>query len=147
MASNIGVYPFVSTTPVGQMRSILGDDEPVQIDPPNGVTGSYVLYSDAALESMLLTFGNVKRATAQAIRSAAVAKVMLLGKWRTDDLSVDYAAVAEAMRKLALDLDNSANGDDIRASADIFEIVYPEQPRCHCKPELAAWPISTCRCS
>lgn len=143
--ANLGVFPFIATTPVGQVRVLLGDTDPVQVGV--GDTGTYVLYSDAELEAMVAIFGgSVKRAGAQAIRSAAVAKAMTLGKWRTDDLSVDYAAVAEAMRKAAQDLDDSANGDDIRSSADIFELIFPDQGVCcTCRPEATAFPLM-CRC-
>lgn len=142
--ANLGVFPFVATTPVGQVRVLLGDTDPVQVGV--GDTGTYVLFSDTELEAMVLIFnGNVKRAGAQAIRSTAVAKAITLGKWRTDDLSVDYAAVAEAMRKAAENLDNAADSDDIRASADIFEMIYPFQGTCHCRPEATAFPL-ICRC-
>ena len=141
---NLGVFPFNPSTPVGQVRVLLGDTDPVP--EPVGEVGTYVLYSDAELEAMLAVFGgSVKRAGAQVIRSAAVSKAMTLGKWRTDDLSTDYAAVAEAMRKAALDLDNAADSDDIRASADIFELIFPDQGCCTCRPEATAWPV-LCRC-
>lgn len=124
---NIGVFPYVAATPVGQVRAITGDTDPIQIDPPLGLTGEYIFYSDAELEALLSVWGgNVKRTAAQALRSIAASKMFLMqGKWRTDDLTVDSTAMAEVLRKLANDLDAAADAEV--ANLDIFEVFYPEQ--------------------
>lgn len=124
MASNIGVYPFNPASLVGNVRVLIGDTDPTQIDPPLGISGSYLFYSDTEIEAILALYGDDPRlAAARMLISIAGSQALLLKKWSTDDLSVDGAAIAEALRKLAKDLrDEVAAGV---AMEDIFEISYP----------------------
>lgn len=124
MASNVGVYPFNPASPVGNVRVLIGDTDPQQINPPLGISGEYVFYSDAEIEAFISMYGDDPRlAAARILISIAGSQALLLKKWSTDDLSVDGAAIAEALRKLAKDLrDEVASGT---AMTDIFEISYP----------------------
>lgn len=121
MAVNEGVAPpdFASTT--GQFRALLGDTDAVNII--SGL-GEYVWFSDAEIAAFLgLYADNPKRAAARALLTIAGSQALLLKKWSADDLSVDGAAIAEALRKMAKDLQDEADAGD--NSIDIFEISYP----------------------
>ena len=124
MPSNVGVFPFNAASPVGNVRVLIGDTDPTQIDPPLGISGSYLFFSDTEIEAILSMYGDDPRlAAARMLISIAGSQALLLKKWSSDDLSVDGAAIAEALRKLAKDLrDEVADGV---AMTDIFEISYP----------------------
>lgn len=124
MAENLGVYPFNPASPVGNVRVLIGDTDPTQIDPPLGISGTYLWYSDIEIEAIISMYGDSPRlAASRILMSIAASQALLLKKWSSDDLSVDGAAIAEALRKIAKDLrDEVAAGD---AMADIFEISYP----------------------
>ena len=144
MASNVGVYPINPASPVGNVRVLIGDTDPTQISPPNGISGTYLWYSDAEIEAILSLYGdNPKLAAARILYSIAGSQALLLRKWSTDDLSVDGAAVAEALRKLAKDLRDEANAVD--ALTDIFEISYPGSTYA-CTAELTEYPCTCGAC-
>lgn len=116
-----GVNPPVYTTDVGLVR-LLGNDN--YYDPTTGY-----LFSDDAV-SAFLTVGNnrVKRAAALMLRAIAADEALVTRVIRTDDLSVNGATTAEALRKLAEDLDAQDRLDQDNALADAFTVVYPEDP-------------------
>lgn len=136
MAANAGIAPPDYSTPVGQFRALIGDTDYVELDPPVAGQGDYDWYSDAAIGGLLTVYdNNVKRAAAQALRTIASSQALLLRKWSADDLSVDGAAVAEALRKLAKDLDDQA--DNAAATTDIFTLAFfPQHDKV--QAELAA---------
>lgn len=131
---NLGISPPDFSTPTGQTRALLGDTDAINV--VAGV-GEYVWYGDDALGGLLTVYGgNVRRAAAQALRTVASSQALLLKKWSSDDLSVDGPAIAEALRKLAKDLDDQADTEE--ANVDIFEIShFPNHGALH--PELAAF--------
>ena len=119
--SNEGVTPVDYTSLVGQVRALIGDTESIALDPPVAGQGEYMWYSDGALTGLLSVYGdNPLKAAAQGLRIVASSQALLLKKWNADDLGVDGAAIAEALRKLAADLDKQAS--EGIASIDIFEI-------------------------
>lgn len=123
MATNVGIAPPDYSTTVGQFRALIGDTDFVELDPPVSGQGEYDWYGDDAITGLLSVYGdNPKRAAAQALRTIASSQALLLKKWSADDLSVDGAAIAEALRKLAKDLDEQANTSD--SAVDIFKIAY-----------------------
>lgn len=122
MAINQGAVPVDYSTPTGQVRALLGDTDAIDLVPPEAGQGSYAWYSDAAIGGLLTVYGgSARRASAQALRTVASSQALILKKFSTDDLSVDGAAIAEALRKLAKDLDEQANTDD--SNLDIFELI------------------------
>lgn len=132
--SNKGVAPPDYSTPVGQFRALIGDTEWHELVPAEEGFGDYAFYGDDAIEGLLAVYPNIKRAAAQALRTIAASQALLLKKWSTDDLSVDGAAIAEALRKLAAGLDEQADNED--SNVDIFELIpLATQPKIH--PELA----------
>lgn len=121
MAVNEGVAPPDFTSTTGQFRALLGDTDAVNII--SGI-GEYVWFSDAEIVAFLGMYSdNPKRAAARALLTIAGSQALLLKKWSADDLHVDGAAIAEALRKMAKDLQDEADAGD--AAIDIFEISYP----------------------
>lgn len=118
---NEGIAPPNFATTVGQFRALLGDTDAINI---NLGEGEYVWFSDAEVSAFLAMYAdNPKLAAARALMTIAGSQALLLKKWSADDLHVDGAAIAEALRKQAKDLrDEVAAGD---AAVDIFEISVP----------------------
>ena len=136
--SNKGVAPPDYMTSVGQFRALIGDTDWVPLVPDEPGFGDYAFYSDDAINGLLAVYPNVKRAAAQALRTIAATQALLLKKWSTDDLSVDGAAIAEALRKLAAGLDEQADNED--SNIDIFELV-PLATQCDFFPELSPFVV------
>lgn len=72
-----------------------------------------------------LAAGNVKRAAARALLVIAASEVLISKKIRTQDLSTDGPAVAEALRKLAKDLLDEADAEDEELGTDFYYIGGP----------------------
>jgi hypothetical protein len=121
--ANAGVAPPNFATSVGQFRALIGDTDAIGIDA--GI-GEYVWFSDEEINAFLTMYSdNVKSAAARALYTIAGSQALLLKKWSADDLHVDGAAIAEALRKQAKDLqDEVAAGD---AAVDFWAISYPGQ--------------------
>lgn len=118
---NEGVSPPNYATTTGQFRALVGDTGAINVI--SGI-GEYVWFSDEEIGAFLSIYGNnPKRAAARALLTIASSQALLLKKWSSDDLSVDGAAIAEALRKQAKDLQDEAAAGD--ATMDIFEISYP----------------------
>lgn len=123
---NQGVTPPNFATTVGQFRALIGDSDAIELDPPVAGEGSYVWFSDAEIQAFLVLYSeNPKRAAARALMTIAGSQALLLKKWSADDLSVDGAAIAEALRKQAQNLMDDA--DKAEALTDIFAVSYPGQ--------------------
>lgn len=121
---NQGVVPVVFTTTVGQVRALLGDTDAVALTPPIVGQGEYAWFSDDDITAVLgLYADNPKRAAARLLLTVAGSQALLLKKWSADDLSVDGAAIADQLRRIAGQLQEEADAGD--ASADIFMISYP----------------------
>lgn len=121
--ANLGIAPPNYATAVGQFRALLGDTDAINI--ASG-SGEYVWFGDEEINAFLTMYSdNVKSAAARALYTIAGSQALLLKKWSADDLHVDGAAIAEALRKQAKDLqDEVAAGD---AAIDFFQISYPGQ--------------------
>lgn len=131
---NQGVTPPNFATPVGQFRALLGDTDAIELVPPVEGQGEYTWFSDAEVSAFLgLYADNPKRAAARALMTIAGSQALLLKKWSSDDLSVDGAAIAEALRKQAQGLIDEENKAD--AFTDIFAISKPGGSRGAVVPE------------
>ena len=119
--SNVGNTPPDYTIPLGQVRALIGDFEAVPLSPPVPGQGEYMWFGDEALQGLLNIYGDDPRLTAaQAFRTIASSQALLLKKWSADDLSVDGAAISEALRKIASDLEEQVVRDG--SMLDIFEL-------------------------
>lgn len=140
MAENRGIAPPDMTTPVGQVRALLGDLEYTEYDPPQPGFGMYSKMSDDEIEAFLalseqspegaVYFSYLSMASDAALESKAV---------RDFDLQVDTTKRAADLRLIAemwLSRWNLATGD-------IFEVFEIGTSSCRCIPELA--PRTVCR--
>lgn len=121
---NVGISPPDFASERGQVRMLLGDTDAVALVPPVAGQGEYSWFSDAEIDAMLILYGgNVWRSAARFLITIAGSQALLLKKWSADDLSVDGAAISEALRKLAFQLGEEA--DRLDTMDDIFIISYP----------------------
>lgn len=117
---------------IDQIRSLYGDISPDD-------EGNY-LFSDATIEGWLeLTEDNPYRCAAIACRALAADQNYLLKSIRTDDLTINGAAVATEFRQLADDYEREADDWD-RLSVGGFEVVDLGSPfPVPTRPEATAW--------
>lgn len=93
------IYPPNYTTPVGQVRSLIPDIKRYT-DPEDALAVPAYAFEDDQIEAFLaLNSNKVKLAAAQAIDALAINEAYISKKIRTEDLSTDGPAVADAMRK------------------------------------------------
>ena len=119
MAENRGIAPPDMTTPVGQVRALLGDVEYTPYDPSQSGYGMYKMMSDTEIEGFLATSdqspeGAMYYAYLQMAGAAARESKVV----KDFDLQVDLSKRATDLRIIAemwLDKWNAA-------SADIFEV-------------------------
>lgn len=104
-------------TPIKQVRVLIAD----MATPP--------LLDDPTLQTYLELQGweegarwAVKRAAADVLEAIAVSEVLVSRKIRTQDLTTDGPAVAEALRKLAAGLRTQADDEDPDFGG-VFEII------------------------
>lgn len=104
-------------TPIRQVRVLIADmATPPLIDDPTLQT--YLELQDWAEGARWA----VKRAAADALEAIAVSEVLVSKKIRTQDLTSDGPAVAEALRKLAAGLREQADDEDPDLGG-VFEII------------------------
>lgn len=138
--SNVGIAPPDLTTPIGKLRSLIGDVAYVALVPPVAGEGDYTNFSDDQLQSFIDLAGgeNLAYATGYAYSTLAGQFAADALKVTTDDESIDLTGRADAMRKLA---DQWFSRGDVAAtvSNNYFSIVYPEYQReCETDAELEA---------
>lgn len=122
---NLGVSPVDFSTDIGIVRALLGDTDAENVT--SGV-GEFAWFGDNEIEAVLGVYGDSpKRAAARLLLTVAASQALLLKKWSADDLSVDGAAIAEALRKQAATLMDEADKSD--NGVDIFELSYPGRNR------------------
>jgi len=120
---NIGRKPLNPSSPVGQVRLLLGDTDPV--DAADG-DGEYLFYSDNEIESLLnMHGGSPKRTVVRILRSVGFAQVYLLKKFTSADVAVDGTAVARELRLLAIDLEREADEEDARGDGGSVFLTSP----------------------
>jgi len=138
--SNVGIAPPDFTTPIGKLRSLIGDVGYVPLVPPVAGEGDYSNFSDDQLQTFLDLGGgdNLAYGAGYAYSTLAAQFAADAMKVTTDDESIDLTGRADAMRKLA---DQWFARGDVTAAAsnDYFSIVYPEYQReCDTDAELEA---------
>ena len=102
------------STPRGQVRLLISD---IDEDAP--------IFQDAAIDAFIgLAAGNhVKRAAALALRTMAANETLVQKRIRTLDLSTDGPAQADALRRLADDLEMQADDEEVDGAFDWAEWV------------------------
>lgn len=132
---NLGVSPVDFSTDIGIVRALLGDTDADNVT--SGV-GEFAWFGDNEITAVLGEYdGNRKRTAARLLLTVAASQALLLKKWSADDLSVDGAAIAEALRKQAATLMDEADTQD--EGIDIFELSYPGR-NARLVPELSPFP-------
>lgn len=127
---NVGVNPPDFTTLAGQVRLLVGDTTPADLETPVAGQGQYAWYSDAELEALGLQFAdNPKRVAIWVLSQVAMSQALLLKKWTSEDLQVDGPAIVRGMeatlKRLAAEVDKE---DVIGGDAEFFG-VYDTQFR------------------
>lgn len=114
---------------VGIVRFLISDTEQFDFD-QNG-TLRYRM-SDAQLESYVSLAGDNRlyAASAHALRAQAALEVTQGKVWKTEDLQVDGAKTADALRLLAREYDTrqKAEDDELAFSENAFEVVNVGYP-------------------
>jgi hypothetical protein len=119
--------PIDYTSDVGKVRLLVCD-----------IDDTRQVFTDDQIQAFLdLEGGNVKRAAAQAIDTNADNEALASKVLRSQDLSLDGAKVADAMRKHADRLRSQADVEDEEIGS-FFEIVDTVDPG-PCYPELSGW--------
>jgi hypothetical protein len=121
--------PVDYATPVGTVRGLISDTEQFDFD-QNGVERYRM--SDGQLESFIALAGGDRlfAASAHALRAQATLEVVTGRVWQSEDLRVDGAKTADALRLLARDYDGRQKelDDELALSDGAFEIIpfgYP----------------------
>lgn len=99
---NEGAVPVDFDTPVGEVRLLIGDTDPVpgSEDATSG-TGTFVFYSDAEVEAFVRSYGGARPAAAGILRAIAASTALKLKKWSSADLAVDGPAIADSLLRAA----------------------------------------------
>lgn len=92
------------------------------------------LFTDTEILGFLEIYNSsIRRAAAAAIDTVANSEVLLYKVVRTDDLSVNGANVADALRKRANTLRDEAAADDAAMLDEGFALIFPDD--CWVVPE------------
>lgn len=123
------VVPVDYATPVGTVRGLISDTEQFDFDQNGSVR---YRMSDAQLESYVVLAGETRlyAASAHALRAQAATEAITGKVWKSEDIQIDGAKTADALRLLAREYDGrqKAEDDDNAFTANAFEIVdfsYP----------------------
>lgn len=126
--ANIGIAPPDFTTPIGQLRSIIGDVVYIDLVPPVTGEGDYTNFSDEQLQSFLSMGGgsNLSYGAGYAYLTLAAQFAADAVKAVSDDLSIDLSSRADQMRKLATEWFTRGDNTSANEANDYFQISYPE---------------------
>ena len=121
---NVGVNPPDFNTVAGQVRLLVGDTTPADLETPTPGQGQYAWYSDTELEALGDQFaGNPKRVAIWVLSQVSISQALLLKKWTSEDLQVDGPAITRGieatLKRLAAEIDKE---DVIGGEAEFFGI-------------------------
>lgn len=137
MAENVGVTPPDFDTLAGQVRVLVGDTDAAPLDPPVSGFGEYAWYSDDELTALGgLMDDNPKRVAIWVLSQVIVSEVLMLKKWKTDDLQVDGPAIAQGLERTIARLAAEVEAED----AGLFMIVGGVDRSVWCHPEASLYP-------
>lgn len=118
MAVNVGVEPPDFLSLAGQVRVLVGDTDPIELDPPEAGLAEYAWFSDDELEALGLLFGdNPKRVAVWVLSQVAISDALKLKKWTSEDLAVDGPAIAKGIEGTLARLSKEID-DEIAAGGD-----------------------------
>ena len=117
------------TTPVGQVRLIIGD-----------LDVNKQIFGDGELEGFLaLADGSVKRAAAEALDTIASSEALISKKITTQDRASDGPAVADALRKHAAALRGRAKEEEEALEEESFFSAFSLTGPARVEGEEAKW--------
>lgn len=120
------------TTPVGQVRLLIPDLEPLE-DPRDLRLPPEFIFTDEQIQGyLLISGGNVKKAAARALSAIAASEVLILKVIKTDDKTTNGASVGAELRLQAKRLWDEAVAEETNDTS--FEFI-PFDPR----PRDWAW--------
>jgi hypothetical protein len=145
--SNPGAAPLDPTTAVGQLRTLVGDTQFAPLAPPVAGQGDYNVWSDAALESILiLQAGNALRAAGNLYLQLAAEYAQSQRSIKTDDLAINTIGRGDTLLKVAQSFLDEAQAGENAAASDVFQIVpfggRRGRNRCACRPEGTPRPLT-----
>lgn len=91
---NQGASPIDVTTPVGQVRLLVGDTDASDV---TGGQGTYLWYSDDEITALLTLMGRPQRVAVHILRGIAFSTALKLKKWTSADLQTDGEAINAAL--------------------------------------------------
>ena len=119
--SLIGIAPADRSTPVGKVRSLVGD---VTFTATSAGYGTYQYFSDDDLTLFLdVEGGSIAGASAQAYEALAAILILEANNITTNDLRVATEKRAELMLTLAGVKRRQAVAEGIEAMNDVFDVV------------------------
>lgn len=118
--ANAGIAPPDFSTDVGRVRLLTSDTDASNI---SAGSGEYLWSSDAEITALIDLTGTPERAAIRILRLVAMTPAMQLKKWSSADLSVDGAAITNALRALIKDIENGMGVADASALSEVAMIV------------------------
>lgn len=138
---NLGTFPFDATSPVGKVRLLVGDTDPVQVQQSS--TGTYLWYSDSEIQALLGMFDeNAARTAAHILRTIGLDEAMLLKKFSSADLTVDGPAIARTFFEAARNVDVLADRIDASVDAGGSFALVPTGGRDHLTAGMRDLPLT-----
>ncbi|MBT2484750.1 MULTISPECIES: hypothetical protein [unclassified Microbacterium] len=143
---NPGIAPLDPNTAVGQLRALVGDTQFEPLAPPVDGQGDYYVWSDAALEAVLIPqAGNVLRAAGHLYLQLAAEYAQSQRSIKTDDLAINTIGRGDTLLKVAQSFFDEATAGENAAASDSFLIISPGgrrgRGRCACRPEGTPRPL------
>lgn len=142
--SNIGIAPLDPTSPIGQLRVLVGDTDSRPLDPAQPGLGDYAVFGDIALEASLLAADSSLNRAAGNLFLTLAAQLSAEGKSiRTEDLSINTTQRGQSLLDIAKAFLAAAD-DEALAEADSFVTVAPyggRPGRSPLRPEATPRPL------
>lgn len=123
-AQHPGVTPIDPATPIGGLRTLVGDTASTELDPPVAGQANYGTWSDADLLVALNTYKDSPLRAAGLLYRQLAAQYAQSGRSiKTDDLSIDTRSRGSDLFKTAQSFFDDADKADKAAASDFFQIV------------------------
>ena len=121
------ITPPDYTTPIGQVRLLIPDTEPLE-NPKDLTENPEYIFSDAQIQAFLVLYtNNVKRAAAAAKLALATSEALISKVIKTYDFATDGAKLGAELRAQAKQLQDEARDDDMYDSYETFIVVAPKE--------------------
>ncbi|MBG6106552.1 hypothetical protein [Frigoribacterium sp. CG_9.8] len=117
--ANPGVTPLEATSPIAQVRLLLGDDSSVPLSPIVVGQGDYKYFADVAISiSLQLANGNVTRACSVLIKQLALSLTIAGQSIGADGFTINTLGKGRDLLQVAESYAKQADAEDARAARD-----------------------------